>query len=292
MKLHLLKKKKINFRKYLINNSPLNLSQITKLSYDLQAGDYIKNFTKTLKNKKLNQIHNKNVNNFFKYIKDENIKTFLDFGTGEANRLIEILKYNKNIKKLFGCDISFNRLSVGYDYLNKELNNNDLSKISLFCNEDFILPFKKNSIDIISTIGCLENMSNNKMNKIIIELLRVVKKKLILIEPRNKNITKKEFKRMKKLKLNYNLNNILIKNKLNFIEDEWYKYYQNKTPYSMRIISKSLKKPINNYKFYLNKENYPLIKRNNFYYSQTGKIIPIINNISIFRSLDGLNYIE
>ena len=130
------------------------------------------------------------------------------------------------------------------------------------------------------------------MNDIVLELLRVTKKKLILIEPRKKNISKVEFKRMQKLKLNYNLDNILIKNKINFIEDEWNKYYQTRTPYSMRIINKKTKQKKNNSKFYPKNENYPLIRRNNFFFNQSGKIFPIINNVSIFRNLDSLNYIE
>ena len=129
------------------------------------------------------------MNRLFKHVKNKNVKTILDFGTGEGTKLIDILKYKKKLKTLFACDISFNRLCVGYDYLKKNLKKRDFSKISLFCNDDSVLPFKKNSIDIIITFGVFENMNNKKMNETILELFRVSKKKLILIEPRNKNIS-------------------------------------------------------------------------------------------------------
>ena len=50
------------------------------------------------------------------------IKTILDFGTGEGTKLPYILKFNKNVKKIYACDISFNRLRYANDFLKKNLN--------------------------------------------------------------------------------------------------------------------------------------------------------------------------
>lgn len=285
-----LKKKKINYREYLIKNTNLNISQITRLSYDLQSGSYIKFQKKLLKGKKKN-IYLKNMKCLFEYIKSKNIKTILDFGTGEGTKLPTILKYKKQLEKLFACDVSFNRLYVGYNYLKKELKKNKLSKIFLFCNKDFELPFKANSIDAVLTFGVFENMTNKKMNEMILELFRVSKKRLILVEPRNNNITDAELQRMKKFKLNFNLNKILKKNKIKFIEDTWNKSVPDATPYSMRIIDKDTRSS-GDINLYLKNENYPLKKIDNFFYSKFGKIIPVISNITIFRSLKNLYYFK
>ena len=285
-----LKKKKINYREHLIKHTNLSISQITRLSYDLQSGSYSKFQKKLLKGKKKN-IYFKNMNCLFKYLKSKNIKTILDFGTGEGIKLPTILKYKKQLVKLFACDVSFNRLCVGYNYLKKELKKDKLSKIFLFCNKDFELPFKSNSIDAVLTFGVFENMTNKKMNEMILELFRVSKKKLILVEPRKNNITDAELQRMKKFKLNFNLNKILKKNKMKFIEDTWNKSVTDATPYSIRIIDKDSKFS-GDLKFYLKNENYPLKKINNFFYSKFGKIIPIINYITIFRSLKNLYYFK
>lgn len=288
-----LKKKKVNFRQFLIKNSKFNQSKITRLSYDLQSGSYIKIHREIMKNKKKRHVWIDNMNRFLKYINDSNIKTILDFGTGEAIKLPYILKSKKKLNKLFACDISFNRLSVGYDFLKKKLKKKDLSKISLFCNNDFELPFKNNSIDMIVTSGVFENMSNNKVSKMIFELLRVSKKRLIFIEPKRSNITKKELSRMRKFKLNFNLNKILKKNKINFKEDAWNKeiIHENKTPYSMRIIDKK-SKFFNRPNFYPKEEKCNLNSKSNFLYSKNGKLFPILNNIAIFRPLKDLNYFD
>ena len=106
--------------------------------------------------------------------------------------------------------------------------------------------------------GVLENMSNKRMNDLILELLRVTKKRLILNEPRKNDITKTDLIRLKKYKLNFNLNYILKKNKIHFKEIKWHPIEANRTKYSMRIINKNAKS-LNDTKLYLKNENYSLI---------------------------------
>mgnify|MGYP003986484819 CR=1 FL=1 len=283
-------KKKINFREYLIKNTGLSLSKITRISYDLQSGSYTKIYNRLHKDKN-KHMHLDNMKNLSKYLKNKDLKTILDFGTGEGNKLPYILRSNKEIKKIFACDVSFNRLCVGHDFLKKELNQKELSKVILFCNEDFELPFKNSSLDVVYTSGVLENMSTKKMNEMILELLRVTKKRLILIEPRKKNITKTDLLRMKKFKLNFNVNNVLKKNKIKFKEDKWHSIRSVQTPYSIRIIDKKTKS-FNESNFYIKNENYPFFKKNNFLYNKLGKIIPLLNHIAIFRPLSDLYFFK
>jgi|TARA_B110000879_G_C11019692_1_gene450426 SAM-dependent methyltransferase len=151
-----LKTRNVNYRKYLIKNTKLSISEITRLSYDLQSGDYIKNYKILKRNKKNYKIFQKNMKELNERINFKKIKTILDFGTGEGTKLPYILKFNKNVKKIYACDISFNRLRYANDFLKKNLNKKEISKLSIFCNKDFELPFKSNSIDIVFTNGVLK----------------------------------------------------------------------------------------------------------------------------------------
>ena len=280
-----LKTKNINYRKYLIKKTKLRISTITRLSYDLQSGNYIKNYKILKRNKKKYKIFLKNIKNLNEKIKLKNIKTILDFGTGEGIKLPYLLRFNKSVKKIYACDISFNRLYYAKVFLKRRLNKREMSKLSLFCNKDFELPFKSNSIDVIFTSGVLENLSNKNMNKLLLELFRVTKKKLILIEP-----IKDKLSRLKQHQLNFNLNYYLKKNKINFNEYMWQRIDRKKTKYSMRVINKKIIYQ-NNPKFYLEDRKLSLHKKDNFFYDKTGKIIPVLDEITIFRPLEDLNFI-
>jgi ubiquinone/menaquinone biosynthesis C-methylase UbiE len=281
-----LKTKNINYRKYLIKKTKLSISEITRLSYDLQSGSYIKNYQILKKNKKKYKIFQNNIKELNERINFKKIETILDFGTGEGLKLPYLLKFNKNVKKIYACDISFNRLCYASDFLKRNLNKKEMSKLSLFCNKDFELPFKSNSIEVVFSSGVFENLSNKNMNKLLLELFRVTQQRLILIEP-----IKNDLLRLKKYQLNFNLNYYLKKNKINFNEHGWQRFNKNKTKYSMRIIDK---KTIyhNNSKFYLEDRNLSLYKKDNFFYDKTGKITPIIGNITIFRPLEDLNFFK
>ena len=132
-----LKTKNINYRKYLIKKTKLRISTITRLSYDLQSGNYIKNYKILKRNKKNYKIFLKNIKNLNEKIKLKNIKTILDFGTGEGIKLPYLLRFNKSVKKIYACDISFNRLYYAKVFLKRRLNKREMSKLSLFCNKDF-----------------------------------------------------------------------------------------------------------------------------------------------------------
>ena len=65
----------------------------------------------------------------------------------------------------------------------------------MFCNSQYKLPFKDNSIDLVLTIHSLE--PNNKKKKIIKELFRVSRHGMILMEP-HYEISSVKQKRMNK----------------------------------------------------------------------------------------------
>ena len=96
---------------------------------------------------------------------------------------------------------------------------------------------------------------------------------------------------MKKFKLNFNLNNVLKKNKIKFKEDKWHSIRSVQTPYSIRIIDKKTKS-LNKSNFYIKNENYPFFKKNNFLFNKLGKIIPLLNHVAIFRPLSDLYFFK
>ena len=172
-------KKNENIQSYLKKKKFSDVDSI-KISYDIQSGSYIK-FFKSLSKDKINKIYNP----IIKIIKNDfsRIKNVLDFGCGELTTSLYIFsKIKRKIKNYYANDFSLNRLILGQNYIKKKLLNNDFKKFKLFCNSNFNLPFKDNSIDLIITVHSLEPNNNNK--KIIInELLRVCRYGLILMEP-------------------------------------------------------------------------------------------------------------
>ena len=168
-----------------------------------------------------------------------------------------------------------------------------------FSNNSIKIPLPDNSIDIVTTCHSLESNKINA-NKILKELWRISKKKLILLEPNNRltkkysnKIVEQKFKKHKYvLELEKKLKKITIKykiidNKLNFDPT---------LPASIFILEKNSNKS-NKFNFLNPKDNNDILKnRTNFYYSKkTGQIFPIIDGIIIFNKNEIYtypNYIE
>ena len=111
-------KKKINIQKFL-SKKKITSQKAIQLSYDLQSGSYIKKIGKYKKiDKKVFNFFNKTLGNNFR-----NIRTILDFGSGELTRFMYVIDYFKKKKyiKYFACDISLNRLFLGKNFYNKKI---------------------------------------------------------------------------------------------------------------------------------------------------------------------------
>ncbi len=269
-----LKRKDKNFNKYLRRNSTLSESKIVQLSYDFQSGDYIKKYNPEIERKNLTPMINE-IN------KTTNVKTLLDFGAGELTRFSYLLKkLFKNDIKFFACDISFNRLFLGSQLLGKKKLLN--SSINIFCNDYFKLPFLDNSIDVIVTHHSIEPNKNNA-KKIINELYRVARKKLILQEPNYDIACKSGKKRM--LNNNYvvDLSKILKKNGFRFEIIKSKFNLNDLNPASLYVIKKNTRMK-KNCEFICNESKKNLSQVKNFYFSnETGTVYPILNNITIFN---------
>ena len=172
---------KVNINQYLRKKTNLSEKDIIKLSYDIQSGSYIKSYN-------YNYAKSKRVlNSVIKEINSTNYKTLMDFGCGELTNFYTLMRNIKTKSKVFICyDLSFSRILVGKNFLKKKIKIQK-KKIQLKCfsNNSIKIPLPDNSIDLVTSCHSLEPNKTNA-NKILKELWRISKKKLILLEPNNK----------------------------------------------------------------------------------------------------------
>ena len=262
-----------NINQYLRKKTNLSETEIIKLSYDVQSGSYVKKYN-YLKSKKV-------LSQFIKEINSTDYKSLMDFGCGELTNFYTLINNIKiKNKTFFAFDISFSRMVEGKKFIDKKKKKIELK---LFSNNSLNIPLPDNRIDLITSCHALEP---NKKNcyKILKELWRVSKIKLVLLEPNNQlgnTLTKRRQKKhnyifnlekkIKKITPNYKI----INNKINF---------NPLNPASIFILEKNSNKS-NKFNFVNPKDsNDVLKKRKNFFYSKkTGKIFPIINDIVNFN---------
>ena len=214
----------------------------------------------------------------------KNVKSILDFGCGELTTSSYIFKYLKHkIKNYFANDISFNRLLIGSIELKKKLSKNNFEKFKIFCNSDYHLPFKNNSIDLIITIHALEP-NNRKKLKIIDELLRVSRQGIVMMEPHYEIADVIQKNRMKKFGYIRGIEKILKQKKINFkiLKKKFHLNNQNKS--SIFILKKKVKRNFNQNNYVEPLFKTKLTKYKNILHSdKTCRVFPTISNITLFN---------
>ena len=161
-----------------LNNQNKNSSKIIEISYELQAGSYIQY---------VNSEHEKVVNYSAEIseILNENIvntDTILDVGAGELTTL-SLVAEQLTIKpeRVIAFDLSWSRLFLGLQFMQSR----DIpkeTKFSTFVADMKHIPLCSNSIDVVTSSHALEP-NGGSLQKILSELFRIVRKKLILFEP-------------------------------------------------------------------------------------------------------------
>jgi ubiquinone/menaquinone biosynthesis C-methylase UbiE len=166
----------------------LNTIEDILISYDFQAGSYIKLV------KENSSYHNAYTQEIAAVLNDfESFDTLLEVGTGEATTLANVvLKLNRRPLKCMGFDISWSRVNCGVEYLKEKAVDADL-----FVADLFNIPLPDKSVDVLFTSHSIEP-NGGREKEALIELYRVTKKYLVLFEPTNEFADEEGKVRMKK----------------------------------------------------------------------------------------------
>jgi hypothetical protein len=199
-----------NIIQFLKNESGEELNSIEDIliSYDFQAGSYIKFITEN------SSYHDAYTNQIAVVLNNlERFDTLLEVGTGEATTLANvILKLNVLPQKAMGFDISWSRVNCGVQYLNEKK-----VKADLFVGDLFSIPLFDNSVDVLFTSHSIEP-NGGREKEALIELYRVTKKYLVLFEPTNEFAEEEGKARMKKNGYVQNLKNQIAELGYNLID--------------------------------------------------------------------------
>jgi hypothetical protein len=188
-------KQDINVVETLMKNGA-NKSISIELAYELQAGDYTRNFNE------LNLRRNKEIHTVInKYVNLPGIESVGVFGIGEAKNLIG---FNGKINNLFGVELSFSRLRFAYDNLIKLPSINSFQLIKGDASENI---FRNDSFDISITLHSIEPNGNEQGAIILKNVINSSAKYVLIFEPDFSTAHDEMKKRMLKYDYVRNLSN-------------------------------------------------------------------------------------
>jgi uncharacterized protein YbaR (Trm112 family) len=193
-----------NIMSYLktISNQDTNSKEAIAISYDLQAGSYIK---KAKEDSSYIDEYTAKISEIINKLGPYN--TLMEAGVGEATTLCNVVtKLSDKPKRSYGFDISWSRIKFAKKYA-EELSINGLF---LFMGDMFSMPINDNSIDIVYTAHSID-ANGGKEAECIKELYRVTKKYLVLIEQSYEFAGDDGKKRMKNLGYATEIYNTVLK---------------------------------------------------------------------------------
>lgn len=159
-------------------NHDYNTPQIIELAYDLQAGSYIRNMSSNMEFARKYACEQAALISPFLSAD----KRMLDVGTGELTNLSTLLlALEKSVDKVHALDISWSRLRVGQDFAREHLGAK-VSQLDSFVADMEGIPLASKSVDVVTSTHALEPNGKN-IKKLLLELCRVCREKLVLFEP-------------------------------------------------------------------------------------------------------------
>ena len=144
----------------------------------MQAGSYIENIKSHLELSK--DYANELATFIAPFLSSE--KSLLDVGTGELTTF-SLLLSNKDINPLsvYAFDISWSRLYRGLDFWKDNVKNKEM-QLNAFVADIKEIPIASKSIDIVTSCHALEPNGGN-ITKLLKELFRICRDRLVLFEP-------------------------------------------------------------------------------------------------------------
>lgn len=214
------------------NHASLNSVENILISYDFQAGSYTKNYEK---NKEFVQKYANAISETIeKYI--DTTESILEVGVGEATVFGNVIKSLKTSpKNLYGFDISWSRIKYAKSFLEKLQINNS----SLFVGDLFNIPLKDNSIDVVYTSHSIEP-NGGREREALLELYRIAKKYVVLLEPCYELASDKARERMRSHGYISNMYNVIKNLNYNVKEFRLFDFYSNPlNPTGLTVIQKN-----------------------------------------------------
>lgn len=165
-----------NILKYLRerNGHVSNSVEDILISYDFQAGTYTARYKQ---NSSVEKLYCSHLAGIIDRLGPHS--SLLEVGVGEATTLGPLLQVLPNRPdRCYGFDISWSRVKYARRFL-QELRVHD---VELFVGDLFYAPLQDNSIDVVYTSHSIEP-NGGKEREALIELYRIARKYLILLEP-------------------------------------------------------------------------------------------------------------
>ena len=288
----------------LLRKNGLNEADAIELSYDLQAGTYLKGFYENYEK----------CNRFNKFIVDElkssgaiprieSLKgkvTICDFGTGESTNFNSFLKYLNNEVEAeitaYGMDISLSRLDIATKF--SEIEATSIMP-EFFIGDLGQLPLLDNCIDISLTMHAIEP-NGGRENQILNELIRVSGNFMILAEPIYETAKADQRKRMEKFGYIKELRTLMHESEAveviseTLVPEELVSNPMNRT--TVLIAKKKKSKTNSDVKnsniFACPITHEPIIRKDDFWLSSQGSCYPEVNKFPLLRSKFALPYYQ
>lgn len=259
-----------------------NTKKIIEISYDLQAGSYVKSMDDAAFND-FKREYSAEIANTIKSVC--NPKSILEAGVGEATTLSGVLETLNNTEiASYGFDLSWSRIY----FAKKWLENNGIGDVDLCTGELSNLPYADNSVDVVYTSHAVEPNGGNE-EEILDELYRVTKEYLILLEPGYEFASQEAKDRMNHHGFCKGINEIAKRKGYEVIRHELFSVsYNPLNPTAITIIKKCATK---NSDFILACPKYktPLIEKNGMLFSPEALVVyPVIDGIPCLRSENGV----
>lgn len=261
-------------------NNSLNAIEI---SYDMQAGSYIA----ALSNPKRKE-HKTNYSRAIASILDKlGCDSVLEAGVGEATTLANVAKQMESMpREMYGFDISWSRIACAKQFIRCY----GLAA-NLFVANLLDIPIVEGGIDIVYTSGSIEP-NREKTKEILLELYRVARSYLVLLEPSNELGSERTKKHIEAQKYCKDLYKTAKELGLRVVEHRLFDYSDSFNEKALMIIEK----PIENEHTTINQSKYAcphcknslLAHKGHLFCEQDFLIFPIIDGIPCLRKEHGI----
>jgi len=285
-------------------NNGLSSSDAIAISYDLQAGSYVRNFYKNYeRSKNFNEyiIQQLQSTSFFSDIVSRSGKVIVcDFGTGEAtnyNLFLNLLPEKaRNNLIAYGMDISLSRIDIARSFSEIEAK----SIIPRFFLGDLKrLPILDNSIDITLTMHAIEP-NGGAEKQILNELIRVTKNYILLAEPVYETSAPEQRDRMEHFGYIQRLRSEIFANdqieviRECVVPEELCSNTLNRTTFfiAKKKGYKEMNVKENNHIFACPLSRTRVISKNGFWLGNEGSCYPEINGIPVLRTKYAIPYYQ